>query len=180
MTLQPTRTARRDARGFSLVEVLIASALLAAVLISISGMFIAGTQSVRSGRELTKATTIANSLVEETLGWNYDFVWGITGGAATDETGEVTTAEATPAYEGDAEDVAAWTATVDRWRELVESELAQGVVRYRVDGVGRVPTPGNSHLETFTDADLLRVTVTIDWVEAGGRQRHVAFEELVL
>ena len=46
---------RRGDSGFSLVEVVIAMALLAGVLIAISGLFIIGGAQVKSGRKSTEA-----------------------------------------------------------------------------------------------------------------------------
>ena len=56
--MTPMTLHRRTQAGYSLIECLLAGALLSGVLVSISGLFIVGTNSVKSGRELTKATTI--------------------------------------------------------------------------------------------------------------------------
>ena len=46
---------RRDEKGFSLIEVVIALGLLAGVLIAIAGLFILGGRSVKSGRTSSEA-----------------------------------------------------------------------------------------------------------------------------
>lgn len=166
--------------GFSLVEVMIASALLATVLLSIGGVFLAGSQNVSSGRELTEAVTIANSVTEQVLAWPYEKVWGMTGGTADSETATWRNDATQPTYVGDPADVADWTATAQAWTEKVESDLNEGILIYRVDGIDRLPDEVDDGLQTFRDAEFLRVTVTVRWTERRGRQREVVFEEIKL
>jgi prepilin-type N-terminal cleavage/methylation domain-containing protein len=176
-----TTTRRAEAQdGYSLVEVMIASALLATVLLSIAGVFMTGTQSVQSGREMTEAVTIANSIVEQVLGWPYEKVWGMTGGTAESTTATWRNDRTLPAYTGDPTDVADWTATAQAWKETVETSLNQGTILYRVDGIERLPDGADDGLTTYRDAVFLRVTVTVRWTEARGRQREVVFEEIKL
>lgn len=171
---------RRRVRGYSLIEALLASALLAGVLVSISGLFIVGTKSVRSGRELTKATTLANSVAEQVMGWPYEKVYGFAGGVAMDQTKTWDTNSANPTYTGSTADIADWTATANDFRTEVQSQLLAGHITYRVEGMARLPTPTDRGLTTFQDADFLRVTVTVSWKETGGRLRQVEFEEITL
>lgn len=178
--MAPNPTHRPPEAGYSLIECLLASALLASVLVSISGLFIVGTNSVKSGRELTKATTIGNSCMEQVLSWNFDKVYGFAGGVATDTTKTFTTAAANPAYVGDPTDTAEWALLANAWRTDVQAQLLNGVITYRVDGVGRLPTSGDPGLVPYLEAPFLRVTVTVSWTEARGRRRSVTFDELTL
>jgi hypothetical protein len=162
------------------VECLLASALLAGVLIAISGLFILGTKSVQSGRELTKATTIANSAMEQVMSWPFASVYGFAGAIGADTTKTFTTALANPVYTGDANDVAEWGTIADAWRADVQEQLHEGEVTYRVDGVGRLPDGVDPGLVSYLEAPFLRVTVTVWWTEGGGRRRHVTFEEITL
>lgn len=171
---------RRGDSGYSLIECLLAAGLLAGVLVSISGLFLVGGRSVKSGRELTKATTIANSAMEQALGWNYDKVYGFAGATATTESQTWTTAMANPTYTGTADDVADWNATANAWRTDVQTDLHAGVLTYRVDGIDSLPQGGNDGMAPFVDAHFIRVTVTVRWTEAGNRARSVTFEEIVL
>jgi type II secretory pathway pseudopilin PulG len=168
-------------RGFSLIEVMVAGGLLAGVLVSISTMFIVGSQSVKSGRELTKATTLANSALEQVMGWSYDRVWGFTGGTGDSETTTWTTDLANPAYTiGTDADHLEWNALADSWRDTVQGEYGEGLFTYRVDGVARLPDGADDGLTSYREGLYLRVTITIAWTEARGRRRHVTFEQLVL
>jgi type II secretory pathway pseudopilin PulG len=166
--------------GYSLVEVLLSAALLTAVLASISTLFLVGTQSVKSGRELTKATTIANSAMEQAIAWPFDLVYGFAGVGSDAETGTWSSSAANPAWAGSVQDVAEWTAVATAWREQVQSELLDGELTYQVDGVAGLPTGLWDGLDAFEDADFIRVRITVSWTEARGRPRHVTFEEIVL
>lgn len=52
-------------RGYSLVEVLIAMAILGTVLMSILTLFIFGRRNVYSGRQMTRATSVATHVIED-------------------------------------------------------------------------------------------------------------------
>ena len=54
-----TRPRRRCDAGFSLIEVLIAMALLSTVLLSVVTLFYLGRSNVYSGKQLTRATSVA-------------------------------------------------------------------------------------------------------------------------
>lgn len=174
----PSPTHRRS-RGYSLVEVMLASTLMAGVLVCVSSLFVMGSKSVKAGRELTKATTIANSAMEQVLAWNYEKVWALTGGVSTDSTKVLSTLDATPAYTGTPSDVADMTAAVDTWRERASTELQDGYVTYKVDGLDGLPTALSDGLSAYDEADMLRVTITVFWME-GPRARHVVFEGFTL
>lgn len=171
---------RRTEAGYSLVETLLATGLLAFILVSVSGMFIIGSQNVKSGRELTKATTIANSAMEQVMSWPFDKVYGFAGATATERTKQWDTNMANPAYVGDAADVADWGATADAWRTNVRRQLQLGRIIYKVDGAGAFPTGSTDGLVAYRDAHFLRVSVTVEWTERGKRRRQVVFEEFVL
>lgn len=170
---------RRAERGYSLVEVLVSAGVLGGVLLSISSMFVAGTQSVRSGRDMTRATTIASSAIEEAMTLPFELVYGLTGAERTLATSSWNTSLAIPALTGSPEDVLLMTALLNSWTAQVEGELGSGVLTYRVDGIVRPPTPGNPHAEPYNEATYLRLTITVSWLESRGREREVVFEALV-
>jgi type II secretory pathway pseudopilin PulG len=178
--MSPTLRPRRATAGYSLIECLLAAGLMTGVLASISGLFIVGTQSVKSGRELTKATAIGNSALEQVLGWNYDKVYAVAGGAAADRTRTWSTDLANPSFTGTTAEVAEMNAVLDDWREKVRTDLRLGKLTYRVDGLGRLPTTTDDGRVSYVDASFLRVTVTVEWIEGRNRRRQVSFEEIVL
>ena len=56
---------KRSTRGYSLVEVLIAMAILGTVLLSIMTLFVFGRRNVYSGRQMTRATSVATHILED-------------------------------------------------------------------------------------------------------------------
>lgn len=56
---------KKTNRGYSLVEVLIAMAILGTVLMSILTLFIFGRRNVYSGRQMTRATSVATHIIED-------------------------------------------------------------------------------------------------------------------
>lgn len=70
------RTVRSGSRrGFSLVEVIIATGLLAEIALVIVGLFIVGRRDVQSGRNLTTALSIAQHVSEDLDALGYDSLW---------------------------------------------------------------------------------------------------------
>ena len=181
MTHQRNAPATRRAEdGYSLIECLVAAALLTGVLVSISGLFILGTNSVKSGRELTKATTVANSCMEQVMAWPFEQVYAFAGAVGTEQTKTWSTNSANPTYTGSATDIATWTALANQWRTDVRAQLMAGEITYKVDGMGRLPTNSDAGLIAYQDAQFLRVTVTVTWQERNKRRRSVTFEEMTL
>jgi prepilin-type N-terminal cleavage/methylation domain-containing protein len=88
---------RRDQRGFSLIEVVIALGLLAGVLIAIAGLFILGGKSVKSGRTSSEALAAGKEIVEEMNAWGYSQLWSNFGLAGTATTYTVDTQTCTTA-----------------------------------------------------------------------------------
>jgi hypothetical protein len=110
-------------------------------------------------------------------------VFGLTGADSTVSRSEWTTDDPLPTYATDADpdDVEAWTEAVTSWTERVQEELPEGRVSYRVDGLVRLPNPGNSDngRGPYVDAQYLRVSVMVTWNE-NGRRREVLLEHVVM
>jgi prepilin-type N-terminal cleavage/methylation domain-containing protein len=62
--MRNARTTRSE-RGYNLVEVLIAMAILGTVIMSIMTLFIFGRRNVYSGRQMTRATSVATHVMED-------------------------------------------------------------------------------------------------------------------
>lgn len=56
---------RATERGYNLVEVLIAMAILSTVLIAIAGLFLMGRKNVYSGKQMTRAVAVATQMLED-------------------------------------------------------------------------------------------------------------------
>lgn len=60
-----TQNIRRAERGFNLIEMLIAIALLGTILLSIVTLFAFGRRNVYSGKQLTRATSVTTQVLED-------------------------------------------------------------------------------------------------------------------
>src|SRR5215213_7942758 len=58
-------SARRNERGYNLIELLIAMALLGTILMSIITLFVFGRRNVYSGKQLTRATSVTTQVLED-------------------------------------------------------------------------------------------------------------------
>ncbi|MEA2338036.1 MAG: hypothetical protein QOE82_2043, partial [Thermoanaerobaculia bacterium] len=65
---EPSASARRHSnseRGYNLMEVMIAIALLGVVMISIMALFVAGRKNVYSGKQMTAAVAVGTRVLED-------------------------------------------------------------------------------------------------------------------
>ncbi|HVQ35485.1 MAG TPA: prepilin-type N-terminal cleavage/methylation domain-containing protein [Candidatus Bathyarchaeia archaeon] len=152
---------RRNERGFSLVEVVIALGLLAGVLIAIAGLFIIGGKQVKSGRTSSEALALAREIQEEMNGFGYTQLWSYFG-----YNGEATT------YTVDTRTNAACTA----WQNTLRTKLGNSAyANIKLDSV----TNAAGTTTNFADAGgnilakTVRVAVTVNWTELPGRPRFV-------
>jgi prepilin-type N-terminal cleavage/methylation domain-containing protein len=56
---------RRDARGFSLLEVIVAISLLGVILLALFALMTAGVRRAFSGKRMTRATALAQATLEQ-------------------------------------------------------------------------------------------------------------------
>lgn len=77
---------RRDERGFSLVELVLALGLMAGVLISIAGLFSLGGRQIKSGRASSAALASGKLIVEEMNGWAFRQTYELLGFDGTQNT----------------------------------------------------------------------------------------------
>ena len=142
---------RKQPNGFSLVEVVVALGLLAAVLISISGLFLLSNRQVHSGRTQSTALAVARDLIEEMNGWAYRDVYGSFGlsGSAV-------------AYTVDSR----FNTFAAKWQQALDADLQGGYALIDLESIADGAAP------PLNDARALRVTVTVAWKE-GLRSRTV-------
>jgi type II secretory pathway pseudopilin PulG len=143
---------RRREDGFSLVEVIIALALLAGVLISMIGLFVLGGQQVKSGRTASEALAVAQSILEEMQGWGFHQThlgYGLDGSATS--------------YTIDTLN----NSTASQWQPLLDSKLLNSYATIEIISVG--PTNPAPSLATTRS---IRLIVTVHW-EEGIRARSI-------
>jgi prepilin-type N-terminal cleavage/methylation domain-containing protein len=155
---------RRDERGFSLIEVLVALGLMAGVLIAIAGLFVMGGRSVKSGRTSSEALAAAREIVEETNAWGYTQLWENFGLAGTATTYTIDTATCV-------------TADCTGWQNALVAKLGTTAhATIKLDNVVQAGQP----LVNFVDGtgNLLsrnvRVTVNVLWTQVPGRARQLS------
>lgn len=130
--------------GFSLIEVIIAIAVLASVLISIASMFMLGGRQVKTGKTITEATALCNDIMESFAKQSFTALYTNMGAAATDSTKTA------------ASNVV--TSPLAPWQTQITQKLANGVATATVQAIG----PG---APTFGSAVGIQLTVTVSWNE---------------
>ena len=152
---------RRNERGFSLVEIVIALGLLAGVLISIAGLFIIGGKQVKSGRTSSEAMALAREIHEEMNAWGYTQLWSMFGydGVAT-------------TYTVDTRTNAACTA----WQNTLRAKLGNSAyANIKVDSVANAAGTTSDFADAAGNilAKTVRVSVTVNWTEVPARPRSI-------
>lgn len=144
---------RADSAGFSLVEVILALALLAGVLVSIAGLFVLGGRQVRSGRATTQALSVARSILEETHAWGFHELPARLGtdGSTVSHTVDSRTEP-----------------RARRWQDRLDGQLRNAFASVRIESIGT----GTGTPPALEDASAVRVSVEVRW-EEGARRRSL-------
>jgi prepilin-type N-terminal cleavage/methylation domain-containing protein len=143
---------RTRQRGFSLVEVVVALGLLAAVLISISGLFVLAHKQVDGGRKHSVALSVARDILEEMDGWSFRQLYL--------EYGEDGSA---PSYAIDSRT----NASAEDWQQALEAELSECHAEILLQALAESGSP-----PALADAPAIRIDITVFWKE-GLRPRSV-------
>lgn len=173
---------KRSERGYNLVEVLIAMALLATVMLGIFGLFVHGRRQVYAGKQMTQAVAVGTRAMEDLSSLDVPSLLSAFLITSATPVGNVEIDANSALPENDytnailrstlntAEEAAppAGPGFLARWRgELEDGEkLANGrvyvVIMPREDA-------------TVDDATLFQVRVIVRWVE-GARERQAIFD----
>jgi len=152
----------KNEHGYSLVEVIVATAILGLVLLSVMTLFFMGRRNVYSGKQRTKANTVATRVLEDLSYLTASEVLAQTG--LDDDT---------PAPSGSCACVkikntdSGVTAFVNQWDDYTtQAEMTNANVELTL-----TPTGGTAGTE-FTTATFLRIDVRVNWAEER-RQRTV-------
>jgi hypothetical protein len=193
---------RRDERrlegGYNLIEVIVAMALLATVVLSIAGLFVMGRRNVYSGKEMTAAVSMATRVSEDLSGLSvpelYD-AFGINGASTTalsDEAFDVTVntgglkgSLSENSYTGSiirrTTDTLVTSAGgndsggfLTRWKTEMDQNLrfAEGAVNVVITPRNQDPTGDPLSLSTAT---VIRIRVLVRWIE-GQRPRQMIID----
>ncbi len=181
-------------RGFSLAEVLVAIALLSVILLALFGLITGGMQRAYSGKKMTQATNLAQTVLERVNIYDPQKLLGLSQTDTTPADGVPdsyvsqntplvktwvrTGATVTPADEG--------TSTEEVERNairalLVGADLPASTGRSATLSITATPLPeGASPAKNFSNATMVRITVDLSWYEWGNRRRQVSLQSLNL
>lgn len=172
-------------RGYNLVEVLIAMALLSVVLLSIVTLFVMGRRNVYSGRQQTQATSVGRDVLEDLSNMSLNDLRTSFGIASTSTLGnvDVDPVRALPEDEYSnailrtTKDVSLTTdprGLLESWRDSIveNNKMADGYVALVF--MPEKPFPTTAAL-TPGNATVMKVRVLVRWVE-GGRRRQAIFD----
>lgn len=192
--------------GYNLIEVLIAVALLATVLVAIISLFVLGGRYVKSGKELSKATALGIDAMEEMRNLPFAEVYRVINGGCDESTKIWSSHQGDDAsipygvpektdYRGrDIPDSGwSWLSENDSakedysevlvgWFNQTEEQFGgglEGSTVVKVDGFEDIATGkdwGDGDTE-FCEARYIRVQIRVEWSE-GQRNREVVFETL--
>ncbi|HEX8252034.1 MAG TPA: prepilin-type N-terminal cleavage/methylation domain-containing protein [Thermoanaerobaculia bacterium] len=168
---------RRD-RGYNLVEVLIAMAVLGIILLTVLTLFVMGRRNVYSGRQLSAANAVATRVLEDlALMSASDVIDSFVLNGSPLRTNIVAGVEYENSILRDANGTLSSTTNdaggyLARWRTLVDTnaELPSGRVVLVVTPMA--PVVAASPVQT---AQVLRLRGVVEWRE-GVRTRSVAFD----
>ena len=155
-TARPWPEASDRADGFSLIEVIIAMALLAMVMLSISGLFIQGSKSIKDGKEMTEGLAQATDVLEDIDALSYRRVYAAFGAADTDTSFTADTRTNTFA---------------SRWQAQIEEAVWEGYATIDLLPLGLNTVDPTCVSTNFGCGQAIRVTVTVHWQERGQAQR---------
>lgn len=162
---------RPHQRGYNLVEVLVAMALLAVVMISIMSLFVLARRNIYSGKQMTKANSVATRVLEDL---SYMTAAEVLENFALTDTTTLSTPCVTiggTTYNACtvlATNVGTPVGYLGRWKTMIDgADVKGGVVRLVV-----TPTNATDTTKLFTTAAFVRLRVIVSWSEAG-RSRSV-------
>ncbi len=165
---------RRRQSGFSLIEVLVAVALLSVILLALFSLVSMGVQRAYSGKKMTEATILAQAAMERANVYEAHKLLGAANTATTaSQTWTRTASSTTPA---------AVTGTTteaierDAWRRLLaDANLQAYDDRPATLTVAMTAVPDT---RTFATATMVRIQVDLTYFEWGTRRRQVRLQTL--
>lgn len=159
MTPAGTRRPRNEG-GFSLVEVVVALGMLAAVLVAIASMFVLGQSNVQSGRKMTEATSIAQHIMEDVNKLSYKGlqVFFVGSPNLTTLTSYTADTRVNPSFAN------------TQYKALIDDRLWKGYALIVLQPIG-----GNVKPAVWSTGEAVRVTATVYWTELR-RNRSVTVE----
>ena len=170
---------RRPRNGFSLIEVLVAVALLAVILLALFSLVSIGVQRAYSGKKMTQASIVAQAAMERANVYEAHTLLGAT--ATASEVTQTWTKTGTADADTTPADVTGTNAeAIERnaWRKILkDADLPAETDKPATLKVTVTAMPAAS---TFGNAAMERIVVDLTWYEWGTRERKVRLQSLNL
>lgn len=192
----------KNERGFSLVEVLIAAAVMAFLVLSVMGLFILGAKDVKSGKGMTEAVAAGDHIMSHLSAVSKNRIY-VFAGADKDDTGTQSWTYSTvtnandPFYDGSAQaypdgysDMSPGDQDMVASMKDIISSLNRAGFTLSVTPENALPSSpiGGPTDPTMGDAPVLRIALEIKWpdristgaatIKKGSRIVKVRFETL--
>ena len=187
---------KHDQRGYNLIELLVAIAILGVVLMSILSLFLWGRKNVYSGKQMTTAIAVGTRVMEDLQPLsNEDIYEGLF--AISDSVGGTTVKFGSPSKEytnAAIRSTKALTGYTDvqkenpngpmlltkGWKTQLEQTLIDGTTKKPLldDGyvtVIMMPRAGEETPAKFGDASVMQIRVIVSWLE-NRRSREVILD----
>jgi prepilin-type N-terminal cleavage/methylation domain-containing protein len=166
-------------RGFSLAEVLVATALLSVILLALFGLVTSGVRRAYGGKKMTEATVLAQAVMERA---NIEEPQALLSAASTASTATRTWTLAglnvTPVAEAagtPADERNAWRTLLANSR-LPSSSAVPATLTVTMTALPTTVIAPRVAAATFADAATVRIVVDVTWAEWGTRQRQVRLQ----
>lgn len=183
---------RRRSGGYNLVEVLIATAIMGVVSLSIFTLFFMGRSNVYSGKQMTQAVAIGTRVMEDISAYNRKNIYATAFAINDTDTGadityngtlytnsQIRSTDATTVHtpvQGNISTENATPGLLARWQTMLSQNKRLTKPSITLILEPSQDTGGNAPAQ-FGTAQLLRVRVFVTWYEAG-RKRFVEMTTL--
>ncbi|HXI12545.1 MAG TPA: prepilin-type N-terminal cleavage/methylation domain-containing protein [Thermoanaerobaculia bacterium] len=179
MKLNGSRQTLHEQRGFNLIEVMIAMAVMGSVMMSILTLFFLSQRNVYSGKQMTQAVAVGTRVLEDLSTMTTDVVY-----ANLNITNATPRLASPPAIGGEVyansaiitvDTTTAYTTTNDpggyfaRWQALLNSNRFTDGRLFLV----LTPTDPVTSATPFSSAQFLRIKGIVEWNEATRRRRAI-------
>ena len=170
--------ARGRSEGFSLVELLVATAITGMVLVSVCTLYAMARAQVKAARLTTVAAAVGEDILSELTEFPRPQVHRFLDTASTATSATWSSDQADPAYATTGAIAAAqYLEMLESWRSAVEESLPAGQVLLIAEPFENRPSGGDPGTSTFASARFVRLELTVSWSDAG-RVRRVTYDRL--
>lgn len=189
---------RRNERGYNLIELLVAIAILGVILLTVLSLFVFGRRNVYSGKQMTTAIAIGTRALEDMAALTKQDIYGGVFDIADDAAGTTlkfgyplktydnaalrsTNPSAVTGYTDTQLQRATGPKFLDSWSKQFQEDLAGGTTRPRLqDGaitLIMMPRHGTTSPVQFGDAAVMQLRVIVSWSE-NSRRREVILDSV--